>query len=42
MEDWEFVEIALNTLQDELIKKYPDHKLLDLLDRLRIITIHKD
>jgi hypothetical protein len=42
MEDEEFVEIAQNTLEDELLKEYPDPKLLTLLNRVRVITIIKD
>jgi len=42
MEDEEFVEVVQNSLENELLKKYPDYRLLDLLDRARVITIKKD
>lgn len=34
-------EMLQDALQTELMKNYPDPKVLDLLDRTRIITIKK-
>jgi hypothetical protein len=34
-------EMLQDALQTELMRKYPDPKVLDLLDRARIVTIKK-